>query len=113
MSWVLWFWLWSCNGPGETLLDVLLNVCIYDPDIPASSHLYSFAVGLVRDEADVLSGVQNLVKDNSEVVNDEVRHGRENFVDLSDLKCAIEFVPVLNVKVEVRLALILDAICGG
>ena len=57
MGWVLWFWLWSCNRPGKTLLDVLLNVRIYDPDIPVSSHLYSFAVGLVRDETDVLSGV--------------------------------------------------------
>ena len=99
MSWVLWFWLWSCNRPGETLLDVLLNVSIYDPDIPVSSHLYSFAVGLVRDEADVLAGVLVLVKDNSVVVVDEARHGRENFVDLSDLKVPTELLPVLNVKV--------------
>ena len=112
MSWVLWFWLWSCNRPGGTLLDVLLNVCIYDPDIPVFS-FYNFAVGLVRDEAAVLAGVQILVKDNSVVVVDEVRHGRENFVDLSDLKCPVEFLPVLSVKVEVCLALMLDAVCGG
>ena len=85
MSWVLWFWLWSCIRPGETLLDVLLNVRIYDPDTPVSSHLYSFAVGIVGDETDVLAGVEALVKDNSVVVVDEVRHGRENFVALSKL----------------------------
>ena len=71
MNFVVWFWLWSCNWPGETLLDVLFNVRIYDPDIPFSSHLYSFAVGVVRDEADVLAGVLVLVKDNSVVVVDE------------------------------------------
>ena len=99
MSWVLCFWLWSCNRPGEALLDVLLNVSIYDPEIPVSSHIYSFAVGLVRDEADVLAGILVLVKDNSVVVVDEVRYGRENVVDLSDLKCPTEFLPVLSVKV--------------
>ena len=99
MSWVLWFWLWSCNRPGETLLDVLLNVSIYDPDIPVSSHLYSFAVGLVRDEADVLAGILVLVKDNSVIVVDKARYGRTSFIDLRDLKRPTEFLPVLSVKV--------------
>ena len=44
-----------------------------------SSHLYRVAVGLVRDEADVLAGFQVLVKDNSVVVVDEVRDGSEDF----------------------------------
>ena len=100
---------WSCIRPGETLPSMYASMtqtflCL---------HLYSFAVGLVRDEADVLASVRILVEDNSVVVVDEVKHGRENFVDLSDLKCPIEFLPVLRVKVEVRLALILDAVCGG
>ena len=73
MSWALWICkLWSCNRPGETLLDVLFNVGIYDPDISVSSHLYCLAVGLLRDEADVLAGVQVLVKDDTMVVVDKV-----------------------------------------
>ena len=120
MSWVLWFWLWNCNRPGETLLHVLLNVSIYDPDIPVSSHLYSFAVGLVRDDADVLAGISVLSpvsrswsKASSVVVIDKVRYGRENFIDLSDLKRPTEFLPVLSVKLYVCLALILDAVCSS
>ena len=93
MSWVLWFWLWSCNRPGESLLDVLLNVSIYHPDIPISSHLYSFAAGVVRDAADILAGVQVLVKDNSVVVVDEVRYGSKDFGDLCNLERPVDFFP--------------------
>ena len=113
MSWDLWFWLWSCNRPGENLFSILFNIRVYHPDVPVPSHLYGLTIGFVRDETDVLACVCILVEYNSVVVVNEVRHGRENFVHLSDLKCSIEFLSVLSVKVEVCLALILDAVRGG
>ena len=54
MSWALWICkLWCLLRPGETLLNVFLDVRIYNPDIPVPSHLYDLAVGLVRDEAEI------------------------------------------------------------
>ena len=70
MSWICK--LWCLLRPHEARLGILNDVRMYDPYISVPSHLYRLTVGLVRDEADVLAGVEILVGNDSMVVIDEV-----------------------------------------